>query len=320
MLRIVSHLECLLVVHDCVIVPRLGGFVLHAASASYSTKDHFFLPMRREIGFNTTLRYNDGLLTESYMKSYGVDCHKAYRMIEDDADEIKSMLFRGQKVSLGTIGSFSLSTEGQVLFEPVDAGFQSMESYGFSSFGLRTIQELQREQAVVVAEQRKAQGDNVFYIPINKRWLQGIAGVAAAVAMFLIVSTPVKQMDSTAYTANFIPTEVLASGTAKSSVARKVPTEVVTTRKKAESTKVKAEQPKSKDIYYVVVSSLNSVKQADAFIASMDRSVFKRANKLVETKKVRVYADKFDSREKADTYMDKLRKKSKYKDAWVYIP
>jgi len=301
-------------VHDCVIVPRLGGFVSHMVPASYRASEHIFYPMHKEIVFNTTLRHNDGLLSESYMKIYNVDYHKAYRMVEDDADEIREQLYKDKEVSLGTIGAFRLGNEGQVVFRPLNEGFQSMDSYGLPSFRLKTVQALQRELAVVEAEQKKAESDHVLYIPIKRKWLQSIAGVAAAITMFLVISTPVKQIDTETYTANFIPTEVVATST----VVTPQPTR--TTAASVAPVQTRVQQPQSTDIYYVIVSSVNSVKQADQFIAGMDRSAFKRVDKLVESKKVRVYVEKFNDRDKADAYMAKLRKNPKYKDAWVYIP
>ena len=317
MLRIVSHIESLLVVHDCVIVPRFGGFVLCAASASYRANEHLFCPRHREISFNTTLRYNDGLLTEAYMKMYGVDYHKAYRMVEDDVDEIKNMLYRGTEVFLGAIGSFSLGKENQIIFHSSGSGFQSMESYGLHAFQLKTLQVLQREEAIHLSENKKTGEGNVFYIPINRRWIQGIAGVAAAIAMFLVVSIPVKQIDTEVYTANFIPTEAISAS--NPSVIQPTSSAVVSSPVPVQKKAVLPQQ-KNKDVYYVVVSSMNSEKQADAFISQMDRSIFKNVDKLVETQKVRVYAAKFNNREKADVYMNKLRENPKYKDAWVYIP
>lgn len=316
MLRIVSHLDCLLMMHDCVIVPRFGGFVLHTVPALYRANDHHFRPIQRDIVFNTTLRYNDGLLTESYMKMYGLDYHKAYRMIENDVEEIKTLLHKGQEVELGSIGSFRLGDEGQIVFHPAESGFQCVESYGLSSFKLKTIHDLQREESArLAAEVKKPANDKVLYIPINKKWLRGIAGTAAAVALFLLVSTPVKQIDTNAYTANFIPTEVVLNS--------KLPSVAITTptvKEEAPVVSTPTPTPATKQLYYVVVSSVNSVKQADMFISQMDKSSFPRVNKLVENKKVRVYTEKFDSREKADTYMAKLRKNPKYQDAWVYIP
>ena len=77
MLRIVTHIERLLLVHDCVIVPKFGGFVLQAVPAVQHMEEHTFRPLRKEIGFNMTLQHNDGLLPESYMQMYAVSYRQA---------------------------------------------------------------------------------------------------------------------------------------------------------------------------------------------------------------------------------------------------
>ncbi|MDH6316698.1 hypothetical protein M2459_002445 [Parabacteroides sp. PF5-5] len=299
MLRIVSHLEWLLMVHDFVTVPQIGGFVLQPIPASYHAAEHRFSPMRKEIMFNTTLKHNDGLLLESYMDSYHVDYPGAYRMLQDDVNEIKDMLYKGLTVSLGTIGSFRRGKEGQIIFLSAEANPFGIESYGLETFQLRTLRSLQKEEAALVASEQKKEKDT-FYIPINRKVLRGIASVAAAIALFLIVSTPVKELDTSAYTASFIPTTVISNRAGVQPIV-KVNKEVATPT-----------------YYYVVVSSVNSLQQADECLARMNRSVFKRANKIKGGNKIRVYADKFNSKEKADAYLSKLRTNPKYADAWVY--
>ncbi|MDR1200280.1 MAG: SPOR domain-containing protein [Tannerellaceae bacterium] len=302
MLRIVSHLERLLMVQDFVTVPRLGGFVLQTVSASYRMNDHSFHPMHKEITFNPTIRHNDGLLVESYITKYSVDYQRAYRMLEDDVNEIKEILHNGMTVSLGAIGTFRNGREGEIIFRSNETNPFSTESYGLTSFHLKTLHTLQREEEeALLADEKKARRD-IFYIPVNRKILRGIASVAAAITLFLIISTPVKDIDTQAYTASFIPVEIVSASTLISS-------------KPSMGIQASNNMP----TYYVIVSSVNTNSQANVYLAGMDRSVFKRANKLTGENKIRVYADKFSSREKADAYMAKLRKNPKYADAWIYV-
>ena len=62
MLRLTIHIERLLLTQDCVIVPGFGGFVIQAVNASYNAEKSMFVPMSKEVMFNTTLQHNDGLL------------------------------------------------------------------------------------------------------------------------------------------------------------------------------------------------------------------------------------------------------------------
>lgn len=305
MLRIVSHIERLLMVQDFVTVPRLGGFVLQTVPASYRMDSHTFTPMRKEITFNATLKHNDGLLVESYMEKYNVDYSKAYRMLEDDVNEIKSLLANGLTVSLGTIGTYRSGREGQIIFQTGESNPFNTEAYGLASFQLRTLRSLQREEAALPTEETKSRKD-IFYIPVNRNILRGVASAAAAIALFLMVSTPVKDVDTKAYTASFIPSEI------SSTPNNAMHTEILPVN-------TPQEQESEASVYYVIVSSVNTHTQANQYLAGMNRSVFKRANKLSSGSKVRVYADKFTSRDKADAYMAKLRENPKYADAWVYV-
>ena len=95
MLRLITHIERLLLAQDCVLVPGLGGFVLQVVNAAYNAEEEVFVPMQKEVVFNTTLQHNDGLLSESYMQTYGVDyvseqCSMKSKLLEDllDADEL----------------------------------------------------------------------------------------------------------------------------------------------------------------------------------------------------------------------------------------
>ena len=116
MLRIVTHIERLLLVHDCVIVPKFGGFVLQAVPAMQHKEEHTFRPLRKEIGFNMTLQHNDGLLPESYMQMHEVSYRQAQLMLEEDVEDIKNILQQYGKLSLGVLGSFSIGEEGQMIF------------------------------------------------------------------------------------------------------------------------------------------------------------------------------------------------------------
>ena len=55
MIELSQHIETLLLENDCVIVPRLGGFVAHYQPATYVEEEQLFLPPVRIVGFNPQL-------------------------------------------------------------------------------------------------------------------------------------------------------------------------------------------------------------------------------------------------------------------------
>ena len=209
MLRIITHIERLLLVHDCVIVPKFGGFVLQTVSAVCNGEEHLFSPQRKEIVFNITLQHNDGLLSESYMQIYGVNYRKAQLMLEEDVDDMKAALQEEKRLSFGLLGSFSLGQEGQMIFHPGESDAFSVCSYGLAAFNFPQLKPVlaEREEVALLTGKKKK---DTLYIPVSRKFLRVVAASAAAVTLFLLVSTPVEDVNQAAYTASFVPTEMVA--------------------------------------------------------------------------------------------------------------
>lgn len=334
MLRIVTHIERLLFDHDCVIVPKFGGFVLQTVHSVCNATEHTFRPLCKEIVFNTTLQHNDGLLSESYMQMYDVNYRKAQLMLEEDIDELKYSLMQYKQLSLGELGAFAVGSEGQVVFHPGKADLFSIYSYGLPVFQFPALQPLQSVREDVAQLTRRQQKRDTLYIPVSRRLVRTFVASAAAIAFFLLVSTPVKEVNQAAYTASFIPTEI---------VSRNLTTEVLELESNdiitsdieevpvtaAPAVEVKANpasqavsvsnENKSRKMYHIVIASFPTESQADGYISGVDTKVCKHVSKVVRDGKYRIYADRFDNRQEAESYMATLRQNEKYKDAWLFI-
>ena len=341
MLRIITHIERLLLTHDCVILPKFGGFVLQTLPATYQEEEHLFRPMRKEVMFNVTLQHTDGLLSESYMQTYGVDYRKAQLMLEEDIEALNVSLEQDKRITLGRIGTFSIGEEGQTIFTPGDSGVFNADSYGLPSFHfpvLRSLEEEREEVALLAGKKKK----DVFYIPVSRKLIRVVAASAAAVALFFVVSTPVKEVNLSAYTASFVPTEMInyrfeepISQPEEIQISQ-VDEMVAEVTPKIEATKEteiakapsapevavpapKAELVATKKMYHIVIASFPTEEQANEYISGVDRTQCKNVSKVVRDGKYRIYADKFNNRADAESYMATLRKIEKYKDAWLFI-
>ena len=87
--RIEKYIEKLLLTHDCVILPDLGGFVAHYEPHYQSEEDHSFFPPTRSLSFNPQLLVNDGLLVQAYMQTYDTTYPEASRLLKQEIDKIK---------------------------------------------------------------------------------------------------------------------------------------------------------------------------------------------------------------------------------------
>jgi len=320
MLRLVPHIESLLRVHDCVVVPQLGGFVLQLMPASYIEEKHLFCPMHKEVFFNAKLQNNDGLLAERYMNAGNVSYAQACRMLKEDVDSIREQLHTGMNVLLGSIGSLRMGEEGQLIFRPGKFEAFSIESYGLSRFQMETCHTLKNKGEANLPRNPK----NTFYIPINRNLLRGVAAVAAAVAMFLMISTPVKEVAPSSYAASFIPTDVVVNKpvtTAPISTTPVVSTPAVSTpapEATTTRTPVRREVKREEIItYHVIIGSVGTKRQADEFILKINRLTMPRVDRLVGDGRIRISADQFTDKSRAEAYLARIKESTRYYDAWL---
>jgi len=314
MLRITTHIERLLLTHDCVIIPGIGGFVLQTIPSIYRKEDHTFIPMRKEIVFNKALQHNDSLLAGSYMQTYEADYRKAQSMVDDDIAEIRSSLQQYGKISLGHIGSLTRGEEGQLIFQMGKADRFDVDYYGLSSFHFPALPPIEISENQETEIKRKK---DTFYIPVSMRFIRGAVASAAAVALFFLVSTPVKEVKQSAYTASILPCEILLPKTATVTDIAEPDSKTITVADIVTETPAQPVVPKK--MYHIIIGSFPDQEKADEYMTGIDKSLYQETGLIVRDDRYRVYARKFDNRQDAENYLSIIRDSEKYKDAWLFI-
>lgn len=148
MIEVARHIETLLLESDCVIIPRLGGFVAHYQSATYLPEEGLFLPPSRVIGFNPQLRMNDGALVQSFMSVYGNSYAEASHMIDKKVDEMYDALHEEGRLQLPNVGELRYNIHGKYDFTPYDNQLATPHLYGLGSFEIKPLSELQKRPTV----------------------------------------------------------------------------------------------------------------------------------------------------------------------------
>ena len=151
------HIEILLLNSDCVIVPNLGGFMTHHIAARYDQQEQLFLPPLRTLGFNPQLKLNDSLLVQSYVEAYDISYPDALNRIEEEVAELKQHLANDGYYELNDLGKLSVNDEGNLVFEPCEAGILSPDLYGLSSFDVIQIckQSVKEDRATIIPVEKK---------------------------------------------------------------------------------------------------------------------------------------------------------------------
>lgn len=149
MISLSKHIEILLLDHDCVIVPGLGGFIANQAPARIDDNDsHNMLPPYRTIGFNRELSVNDGLLVQSYMQAYDAAYPEALLQMEKDINKMLVQLDTIGNYTLDGIGTLSKNIDGSLAFTAFEAGILTPSLYGLYSIVVKTLEEAHKEKKI----------------------------------------------------------------------------------------------------------------------------------------------------------------------------
>ena len=199
MIELAQHIEALLLENDCVIVPGLGGFVAHYASATRVKEENIFLPPTRIIGFNPQLKMNDGLLVQSYMSVYGTNFSDATKMVERKVDELIATLHEDGKVDLPNVGEVRYTIHNTFDFAPYDNKITTPYLYGLDAFEMQELSALEKPStenvaaySVPAAIQKEKR---TFSIKFNRAYLTDAAAVVAAIVLSFFFSTPIENTE-----------------------------------------------------------------------------------------------------------------------------
>lgn len=163
-----NYISDLLYRHDCVIVPDFGGFISNKKSARLDFETHAFYPPYKQIGFNSHLKHNDGLLANYIATKENISYQKATSAISLAVIKWQNKL-QSEGVEINKIGKLSLNADKQIEFTP-GQGY----NYLTSSFGLNSV-----NGSPVVIETK------VIPIAKEKKSYGKIASYAAAAAIVL---------------------------------------------------------------------------------------------------------------------------------------
>ncbi|MDR1454271.1 MAG: SPOR domain-containing protein [Tannerella sp.] len=337
MLRISIHIERLLLVSDCVIIPEFGGFVLQSLPAVYVAGEHVFYPPRKEIVFNPALRHNDGLLSESYMQSYGMAFRDAQLSLKKDVEDLKAELEGNRPVSLGSTGSFRKGEEGGYLFQPgadSSAFLSSVNAYGMDTFHLPPFQVpavLQTKRVSPVLTGRR--NGRVFYL--HRAVVCAVGAAAVATVLFLLMPIPVKEVDRTTYTAGFtlpeimpepakpveLPTPPVSQPEEAPVIRPSAPaaSEMATPSQTALPQQLQPTPARRQKTFYIIIGSFRTETQAEKFLTEIPASECRETGLVKHDEHVRVYAARYGDRREAETYLSQLRANGKIKNAWLFV-
>lgn len=348
-----SHIDYLIQKHDCVIIPDFGGFVLNREVAKIAT-DGSITPPRVIVGFNLDLKYNDGLLAESYMNAYSISYDVACKRIGDVVKRLNTILALRQPVQIGLLGKLSQEADGRLNFEPNNSISAShSETFGLSVLDIKRLVDIQEIQKVSIVNNRRS---------IYKRAFAGVAATAAAILVFFVTSTPISENEGNNVQKSGFFTDLISASANHSSPVGSVPMDSSLDVPSVEETvvsadieaptvevEVKKEEPKIEKVapavtqkaepakvtkantvtptvkkaaepkFFVIIGSAGSNSEAQKALKTFKDKGYKDANIVNSGDRNRIYIASFDDKAQAEKYLASFRKSNpRLDDAWVF--
>ena len=132
-----KYIKELLLVHDCVILPGLGGFIANFKSAEIHPAQHTIHPPGKQILFNHSLVHNDGLLYGYVSQKSGYGYKDVQSMAENYIRNILNSISKGNKFTLDDIGYFYQDGEKRLQFSASNSFNFLIDSYGLPTLQYR---------------------------------------------------------------------------------------------------------------------------------------------------------------------------------------
>ena len=330
MKELISHIEFLILQHEYVIIPNLGGFVLNIEHARIHESGNITAP-RLKLGFNSDLKFNDGLLAESYMRRHAMSYDTALLRIEEDVKRIKSMLITQHSLTFGGLGVLKF-VDDYLVFEPFTHDFLNHPAvWGYSDVELKRLTE------IAVPALKELQGRKIKLRHI----VAGVGSTAAAVVLWAMSGAINDNIFHTMQQSGFFVNnvEVMAKKIEDKPVVSAVERDIILTEylenmkasdEKMETLDVVQEEivpvvkaPKITEVkekrYYIIVGGEENKGRANALLSKLKGKGFKNAAIVESTDRYRIYVAMFKDKSEANVFLSRFRSKHPgFNDAWLY--
>lgn len=348
-----KHIEILLLTNDCVIVPGLGGFTASHVPARYDNNDNLYIPPSRTLGFNSKLNINDSLLVQSYSEAYDISFPEAFNRLENEITELRQHVYNEGSYELNDIGTLYLNDDGNIEFNPCEAGLLTPYLYSLSSFEVKRLSsvtgkeepetkhvvkaanKLQNNRGKDKAEpQSRTNEEKIVGRPLRRNYilLRNIAAIIVLIISFLIFSEPVNDKGSMTRMSNFdtgIVHNLINNGYKNvtsgnnfqiKSIHNKKDEIVETIVEQGENQSVEQQDAVEASPYFcIVLASKVSKKNADSYVSKLEACGFDKAEVLAEKgKALKVVYGHYKTKSEAYNVLNDLKGNEPFYDAWVY--
>lgn len=309
--RLAEQISYLLLRHEYVVVPQLGGFIREQLPASYDRVKHLAYPPSAELHFNAEMTHSDGLLEERYALLLGLSLRRARLVLEEEVSQLRHQLIQQGSFHLAGIGEIRLTREGQLTFSPdASAPATRASAYGYAPLSLPTLPQADR------AARPSSYDSRYISLRLSKRAL----GYAAVIVIALLALLPWGNKVETEqhYQAGFTPSTEVARQLFGDAPKKAEPTAQEATPKQG-TIQWSTEQDGR---YYIIIATERTEERINTY-ATQTRSTLPEATltalRSPRGRTIRLALTSFDTSAEAYTYLNKLVKEyPTHRSAWVF--
>ncbi|PWE00272.1 HU domain-containing protein [Marinilabilia rubra] len=316
MTSIEKHISDLLCLHDCVIVPGLGGFVANYKSAVIIEERNLFQPPKKEIGFNRSLAHNDGLLANHICTREKTSWDQSLGLIEEFVSSTKDRINQGESIALQRIGTLRKDALGNIQFSPKERNDLRPDSFGLDEYHFEPLHH------AIQLEKQEEPVRRLLRSRSPKYW----GSVAAMIAGLLFFSPDLKmpehqQIDTSSMISALSEKENITSGTVANdrSESKENPAFINTGSEIPENkaSNIATSSPIIKP-YHLIAGSFKHKAPAQQTLDQYKNEGFGEAHLLKSSNsRFRVALFSFENRDEAVNKLYAVRKDDALKNVWL---
>lgn len=312
--RLAEQISYLLLRHEYVVVPQLGGFIREKLPASYDRSKHLAYPPSAELHFNSEMTHSDGLLEERYALLLGLSLRRARLVLEEEVSQLRHQLIQQGTYHLSGIGELQLSREGHLSFTPDSAALAtSASAYGYAPLSLPALPQATSGRQALSSEQ----DSRYISLRLPKRAL----GYAAAVVIAILALLPWGNKVETEqhYQAGFTPSvEVAHQLFGEEKKVADASSEASATGKQG-NLRWSTEQDGR---YYIIIATERTEERIQTYVEQARTTLPEAALTALRSPRgrtIRLALTSFDSSAEAYAYLNELVKEHPaHRSAWVF--
>ncbi len=335
----------LLRLHDCVIIPDLGGFIANYRPAEMDLAANKFFPPKKEVVFSNKLNKNDGLLVNHLCETEGLGYFEARKIVAEYTDEAWSKLENGETLEFPQIGTLRFDKNDKLIFEPAVTENLLLDTFGMEGFH---FPELTRNEPLP-AKQVFRDKEAVRPVFASRKVKRALIAIPIVLALALI---PVARMTMTdgslmkpqtsvaaslplnespaSVTPSYSPTNVspltdnnAAAVTEQNSVDNTLPETTTTVADnqpepvQSEPTPTKVTPPKGK--YHLIGGCFKNKENADKLVSQMMMKGFQPEIETLKGGAFRVTIQSYADRQEALLALDSLQDAEPQAGYWMMV-